>query len=240
MPDGGQTLRQKVQGQADFPAWGQILREYAALQIAASQWEADFAASGLPIRAAGFLKSAYLDMLTDESISLIGNSEDELNPEQHAQLLRIAPQVGELLDELASLGVPLSLEHGDLHDANVFARGNGYCIYDWGDASFTHPFFTLLLPIRHIAEKLGCSEYDPHPELIQLLEAYMQPWSDFASRPDLLRAWDLAHYLAKFVRAINWYRVLKATEPGLADNCRLSVARSVFGISPAQPRPKLK
>ena len=223
-PDGGQTLRQRVQGKADFQIWRQLLRDYAKLQIAAAKWESEIEACAVPVRGTDTLVTAYTEILTDPELTMIGDGEDYLTSDQHQQLLALTPKVQKLFTELDNYKIPLSIDHGDLHDANIFVRGERYYFFDWGDASLTHPFFTLLIPIRHLADELGVSEYANHPDLISLRDAYLEPWEQLVSKDQLLRSWPLAHYLAKFVRTINWYRVVKSTEPGLGSQYQTSVA----------------
>ena len=75
-----------------------------------------------------------------------------------------------------------------------------------------------------MAEKLGVSEYDQHPESTSLVDAYLQPWEKFATKQRLLEAWTLAHHLAKFTRTINWYRVVKLTVPNLVIEHQASIS----------------
>jgi hypothetical protein len=224
LPDGGQTLRQFAQGNVDLNAWKEILRQYAETQVAASEWAQEIQRCGVPIYRSEYLVNMYSEILRDNELSLVGEGEDLLTPAQHRKLMSNASVVKQLFDELNSYGIPLSIEHGDLHDANIFVQDGRYIVFDWGDASFTHPFFTLLIPIRHINDKLGVSEYADHPDLIALREAYLQPWEKFASKEKLLKAWSLAHHLAKFARTINWYRVVKLTVPELGREYQSSVS----------------
>ncbi len=224
LAEGGITLRQKLQGKPDFTAWREILRQYAELQIEMSRWGDNMKKAGVPSRSTEDLFRAYEQILNDKEISLVGDGEDFLTPDQYQKLIRWAPIVREMLEELEGFQIPLSLEHGDLHDANIFAQEDRYKIFDWGDASITHPFFSLLLPIRHLADKLGVSEYDQHEELSSLVDAYLQPWEKFAPKQRLLEAWKLAHHLAKFVRTINWYQLVKLTAPNLVTEYHASVS----------------
>jgi hypothetical protein len=223
-PDGGQTLRQFVQGKADFGIWREILQEYAKLQMAAAQWQSEIRACGVQVRGVDYLSKAYAEILTDPNLTIIGEGEDYLTPDQYQQLLALTPRVHELFAELDSFKIPLSIEHGDLHDANIFLHDDRFYYFDWGDASLTHPFFTLLIPLRHMADKLGVSEYADHADLISLRDSYLGPWEQIISRDQLARIWQLAHYLAKFVRTINWYRVVKVTVPNLGSQYQTSVA----------------
>jgi hypothetical protein len=222
-PDGGQTLRQRLQGKADFKIWQRLLRDYAKLQIAAAQWQSEIRACGVPVYGIDTLIQAYTEILTDPDLVLIGEGEDFLTADQYQQLLALTPKVQELFTELDRYEIPLSIEHGDFHDANIFVQDDHYYFFDWGDASLTHPFFTLLIPFRHLADKLGVSEYADHTDLISLRDSYLDPWKKIVSRDHLKRSWQLAHYLAKFVRTINWYRVVKATVPNLSNQYQASV-----------------
>lgn len=222
LPDGGPTLRQELKGKPDFEAWREILQQYAEMQITAVQWRTELKNARVPERFSEFLMHTYTEILNDPELTLVGDGEDFLTAEQHKRLIALASTVAEMFQELDSFQIPLSLEHGDLHDANVFAHPD-YKIYDWGDASIAHPFFTLLLPIRRMADKLAISEYADHPELAGLVDTYLKPWERFADKARLLEAWNLAHHLAKFARTINWFRVVKSLPPALATGYQSSV-----------------
>jgi hypothetical protein len=217
MPDGGTTLRQATAGRADLSAWKIILRRYAQIQIGIATLRPQLLATGIPELPSSSLSSFFQKIVGDGSLNLVGSDEDHLTTDELHSLQDLAPTIAEMFAELDSFGVPLSLEHGDLHDANVFVREESYKIYDWGDAAYTHPFFTLLIPIRHLADKLGLSEYDPHPDLIAIRDAYLELWQAGFDRARLLAAWQLAHHLAKFARTINWYRVTTQIETGETD-----------------------
>lgn len=224
LPDGGKTLRQVLDGKVDTEAWKSILGKYAELQLAASEWSEQLLATGIPDHRLRRLPNYYTKILTDPEMHFVGNGEDDLSEAQYQRLLNAAPTVAAMCAELAGFGVPASVEHGDLHDANVFVLGDGYRIFDWGDGSLTHPFFTLIIPLRNLAHKLQLSEYDAHPELIALRDAYLRPWQALAPQPKLLQAWELAHHLAKFARTLNWYRLLKTSAPELVSEHRGSVS----------------
>ena len=58
---------------------------------------------------------------------------------------RIAPE------ELATHGVAETVQHDDLHLANVYERGGRFRLLDWGDTSIAHPFASLVVPFRFLA-----------------------------------------------------------------------------------------
>jgi hypothetical protein len=108
-----------------------------------------------------------------------------------------------LNDILAASPVPMSLQHDDLHDGNVFADGR---VFDWGDASVGHPFGVLLVTSRVAADRFEVSEGDPL--VLRLRDAYLEPWSDLASREVLLAEVRAAVQLAKVGRSLSWQRAL--------------------------------
>ena len=69
------------------------------------------------------------------------------------RLRDFAPRLSELCDELATCGVPETIQHDDLHHANVFADGNCLRVLDWGDASISHPFASLVVTFRFLEER---------------------------------------------------------------------------------------
>jgi hypothetical protein len=211
LPDGGPTFRSVSANVPDIEAWKLILQEYAFLQIASTEWYESLLTVGVVDRPVRSLHSLYDDILHDEEINLVNDDEDRLSEKELSALNAATTVVADMLAELDDFGIPTALEHGDLHDANIFAMNRSYIIFDWGDASFTHPFFSFLIPLRFTADKLGISEHEEAEPLIEMRDAYLNPWLDFASFDKLLMAWALAHHLAKFARTINWYTVAKRT-----------------------------
>jgi hypothetical protein len=52
---------------------------------------------------------------------------------------RTPPRVTEACAELAALGIPATIDHSDLHDAQVFVDPAGDRFFDWGDAGWPIP-----------------------------------------------------------------------------------------------------
>jgi hypothetical protein len=174
LPDGGPTLREA--GAAD---WESFLAGYAQLQRDLVPRGAAMLALGVPdLRPASM--PGHLDALPVP-----------------AAVAGYLPTLLELCGELAQSPVPASIQHDDLHDANIFTSGR---IFDWGDASLAHPFGTLLVTLR-VAARLG-------QEVDRLRDAYLEPWTDLAPRAQLLREARVAQQVAKVGRALSWQRAL--------------------------------
>ena len=98
------------------------------------------------------------------------------------------------------------MQHDVLHDANVFVVDNGHRFFDWGDASVSHPFLSLLVALRMATSAL---ELPPgHPVMLRLRDAYLQPWRAYAAMPALTELVDLALQVAPLERSLTWHRIL--------------------------------
>ena len=80
----------------------------------------------------------------------------------------------ELCDELAAHDVPETVQHDDLHMANVYADGGQLLVLDWGDSSISHPFGSLVVTFRFLEEINGLPPGDPW--FARLRDAYLEPW----------------------------------------------------------------
>ena len=102
------------------------------------------------------------------------------------------------------------MHHDDFHDANIFVRDGRLTFADWGESCVGHPFFTLVIILRSTAYQLKLAE--DAPELEQLRDAYLEPWTRYESRKNLLAAVKLAHRLGMFCRTLTWYHLVSSLE----------------------------
>src|SRR5919204_6865147 len=77
-------------------------------------------------------------------------------------------------DELAAHGIPETIQHDDLHMANLYAQGGRLRVLDWGDSSISHPFASLVVTFRFLEEINKLSPVDPW--FARLRDAYLEPW----------------------------------------------------------------
>ncbi|MEV6087524.1 phosphotransferase [Streptomyces parvulus] len=124
-----------------------------------------------------------------------------------ARLRELRPRLPDWCAELASLGVPDSLDHADLHDGQVLRpRPGRFTFFDWGDALVSHPFAGLTVPARRAREDHG-------PGILpRLRDAYLEPWTGAGrSTADLRRAVSLAWRLSALGRAAAYGRLFPTT-----------------------------
>jgi Phosphotransferase enzyme family len=125
-----------------------------------------------------------------------------LPADEVAQLLALAPRFRELCEELDSFGLPASIQHDDLHQWNVFVRGDRVAIHDWGDSSVAHPLWSWLKPLR------AAQDFDVDPE--PLLAAYLRPWTAVAPEQTLRAALEVAIPVGTFAYVLQVRRQFDA------------------------------
>ncbi|NUO57006.1 MAG: aminoglycoside phosphotransferase family protein [Hamadaea sp.] len=202
-PDGGVTLRATEDGKFRIEVWEQMLGEYADLQRSLTPHVADLLAVGTPDLRPHRLPELF-DLLLDEPL-VRANVADQLDA-----LAAVRPAVVRAAEELAASGIAPTLQHDDLHDANVLVRGDKHAFFDWGDASVAHPFGTLLVTLRVAARKAEVEEGDPL--LARLRDAYLEAWTGEHARTDLVRWADAALTVTKISRAMSYRRSLQDAE----------------------------
>ena len=171
-------------------AWLAALPLYAELQRGEAGQARDHLAHGVPDLRLEKLSARYHELLQlDLPIGV-----DEIQ-----KLRDFAPRFTQLCDELAACGIPETIQHDDLHDANLYQDGSRLRVLDWGDASISHPFASLVVTFRFLAERTKLPPGDTW--YTRLRDAYLEPWGS-----DLGDVFALAMSVGGFARAIAYIR----------------------------------
>jgi Ser/Thr protein kinase RdoA (MazF antagonist) len=117
--------------------------------------------------------------------------------------------------ELADAPGSPSLNHNDLHDANVFAPEGRLLFFDFGDAVASSPLAALRIPLEGYARRLGTDAADPRVRAVA--DAALEVWSDLAPRSQLRAALPAAWRLAALGRAESWHRILSTVPERFVD-----------------------
>ncbi|MFF9765539.1 aminoglycoside phosphotransferase family protein [Streptomyces sp. NPDC014636] len=222
-PDGGDLFRAVLGREQVQPReWETLLRQYASMQYELVPRAGEIERLGVPAARTLGLPAVFDELLAGNTV---------LGPDERARLDGLRPRLADWCAELASLGIPDTLDHADLHDGQLFRPAAGrFTFFDWGDAAVSHPFCSL----RVTAER-ACERYGPQV-LPRLLDAYLEPWTgNGRTAAELRRAAALAWRLSVLSRAAAWGRMFpgasgagtgaaqtaglgaaRATEPGLA------------------------
>ncbi|HVE64597.1 MAG TPA: phosphotransferase [Mycobacteriales bacterium] len=186
--------------------WCDVLARYAQLQLDLAPHASGQLALGVPD-----LRPASLPELLRAAVDsplLQAGGVAELDPPTTAAVDRALPVFDALCAQLADSPVPVSLQHDDLHDGNVFVDGPRLTFLDWGDACLTHPFHTLTVTTRSLAHRHSLPPGGP--EITRLVDAYLEPWTAVTDRPTLLADADAARRTGVVQRALSWFRLVAA------------------------------
>ena len=210
--DAGRSARdalQDVEPGARIEFWTAVLAGYADLQRSL-QPEA-LRSVGLPDLSAAALLERFDEVLADRRW-FAPDVAPELSGTDWEQILACRPRLADAAARLAD-GRPATVQHDDLHDANVFGSGDAVRIIDWGDASLAHPFGTLLVTLDVLASQLQCTRNDPLLDPVR--DGYLEVWrTGGESDAELRRELDLAIRTGALARAAAWRRALGSPEAG--------------------------
>jgi hypothetical protein len=200
-------------------AWLAALPLYAELQRGEAAHTPEHLAHHVPDPRVAALPARYEDLLQHDL---------PLERDEIARLAGFAGRFAELCAELAAHDVPETIQHDDLHMKNVYADGERLRLLDWGDASISHPFASLVVTFRFLEEVNGLSPADPW--FRQLRDAYLEPWGR-----GLIDTFTLALRVGTFAHTFAWARQRDALpeearahfDEGFAIVLRRAVARTL-------------
>jgi hypothetical protein len=207
MRDGGEQLRASIRPTKDIAPWQPVIARYAEVQIRLAEHVTELLSLRLPDHRLRVLPALFRELLKDEE-SLMIDQEKGLTSAEWGEVKAKASRFEQGCEELAAYGIPESLNHGDFHDGNVLVKDGRITFFDWGDASVTHPFTSLRTFFVSIEIALDLPDYSFTPEMEALLDLYLEPFQKFASREDLLKAYQLSKPVASIVKALAWHTTI--------------------------------
>jgi hypothetical protein len=164
--------------------WMGVLPLYAELQRGEAVHAPDHLAHGVPDLRVSTWPSRYEALLGDDL---------PLEEREIVRLRQYAPRFSQLCGELAAHQVPETIQHDDLHMANVYKDGDVLRLLDWGDACIAHPFGSLVITFRFLEEINRLPSTDAW--FGRLRDAYLEPWGG-----GQLETFELAMRLGAFAR----------------------------------------
>ncbi len=184
-------------GDADsVDIWCEAMRALAKVQIGFLGDTSLLERLGLERRSTSAIGSTLVEWMQDA----VGLGLDYEAERTGKALERLVPHVG-LVDELCakvdSLGLPSTLDHGDLDAGNIFVRDGKPVIMDWSDSSISNPLFApaLISQVSRNSELWG---------------AFLEEWTHVASIDQLEDAFEASKPLAALERAFHYRRNIVA------------------------------
>ncbi len=199
--DLGEKLRTRIRTVADLHLWYRVVDIYANLQQRAAERFEELTRTGIIDRRLPALKHQWEKLLLDTDRLMIGGS-DGISEERYRLALELWPRIEELATEADRTGLPYTVVHEDLHDANVFVDGDRLILADWGDSSIANPLTTLTVLLRSAAHRRELPE--TAPEILAIRDRYLANWREYASVAELQAAADAAVRIGMLHRSLTW------------------------------------
>jgi hypothetical protein len=207
-PDQGPVMREAIGDNVE--TWCAVVREGALLQreVAAHVDEMEQAGA----RRLGAAEAAtYVVTRLEQYADLPEGDQRRVAPEAADKLRGVLPDLERWVDQVLALGLPVTLNHSDLHSNNVFALASGMRFFDFGDAMLGDPLCVLLATLNSMRYSLDCAPEDAR--LAKVADAAIEVWSDLAPARDLRAALSASLQIGKLARSESWARCL----PNLTD-----------------------
>ena len=202
LPDGGQSLGERLDASERVDALAAALPRYAQLQRDLAPHVEELLALGVRD-----MRPDAMPVRFEEALDAVRGRADVTRIEA------MRDTVAAWSARLAESPVPPSIDHNDLHAWNILGAGNAVRFYDWGDAVVAHPFATMLA--------LGWFPME-EPDVVRLRDAYLEPFGDLAPHARLVEELELACRLGKIARALTWHRAVSSSGPGEVEERWLS------------------
>ncbi len=212
MRDGGEKLRASIRPTKDVSPWKQVIPLLSEVQIGVSSHASELLSLGIPDMRLQHLPKILNDLLADTNMLRL-DQPDGLSSEDYQRAQDLQPRFTEVCAELAAIGIPETINHGDFHDGNVLINNGNITLFDWGDGSLTHPFVTLRTFFVSIEIALELDDYSFTPEMKDLLNIYLEPFQRFASQEKLLIAFSLSRPVATVVKTFAWHQTISRLDP---------------------------
>ena len=188
-----------LEGIGDVRRWEAAARAYAGLQIDWVDHTAELFTLGVRDLRPTCL-ATEVDACFADGPALSPGLRRDLRPPEIEALRKLSPVLVNACTELETRGIPNTLDHADLWASNIIDTANGPVIIDWEDACVSHPFFGFWFLLMSAEDLVD----DPARAQSRIRDAYLEPWTRYASSAQLRAAFDLAQRLAPLCSAITF------------------------------------
>lgn len=205
MRDAGPILRSIAEPDEQWGRWEQLLPAYAEAQRTLVDAVPQLLAVGMPDSGPDTLPRLARELVED--LARLPVEGGGLTADEVRSLEEVLPAYDAACAELAASGISATVNHGDLHSANVCWSDDGLRIIDWGDSVVSHPFATLLGTINSLAWFAKIERNDPLVNAAR--DAYLSGYTDLGSHDELVRWVRLARWTGRVPAALAYVRALE-------------------------------
>jgi hypothetical protein len=202
-PDQGPVMREAVGDTEE--SWCAVVRESSLLQREVAGHVDVLERAGLT-RLGAVEAPTYVATRLEQLAALPARDPRRVDAEGAARLRATLPDVERWCEQVLALGLPVTLNHSDLHSNNVFAHRDRMLFFDFGDAVLSDPLAVLLATLSSMRFHLDCGPDDPR--LAKVADAAIEVWSDLTPAAELRAALGPALQLGKLARCESWARCL--------------------------------
>ena len=172
--------------------WHDAMKTIARVQHGYIGLTSDLDRMGVERRTVGKIIETMDEWTKDSSLAGLRLFQSEVEAELR-KLQTNRNRIEAMAHNLEALGLPQTLEHGDLDSTNIFIRDGVPVLMDWSDACISHPFFTPLTP----------AQARRHPEIV---DTYLAEWSDYGPVDSLRSGFQSAKAMAALESAFHYHR----------------------------------
>lgn len=207
MRDAGPVLRSVADPESQWEIWPAVLGRYAESQLRLADQPEAVLATGVALLTPEVLPGRLCALV--EELSAVPTDDGGLTEEDRTRLAARFAEYDDWCGEIAASGVPSSLQHDDLHSGNVCWGGAAESarVIDWGDASWGFPLATMLVTLNSLAWAAGCEDDDRR--VLRVRDSYLEHFTTYAGRADLVRFTDHARRTGCVTRALSWRAALE-------------------------------
>ena len=130
--------------------------------------------------------------------------------------------------EVAGVGLPDTLVHGDFHPENVVVHDGRAVLFDWSDAAVAHPLVDAMTWSTWFDDDAARGE--------RAWDVFLDAWSDVVPVERLRAARPTLVGLTAAYHAVSYAGILLATEPALRDELGDGLAIYGRALDGAVPR----
>jgi hypothetical protein len=208
MKDAGTPLRQQLKTNYQSDLFCDALKLYASLQKKTIPHVDELLNLGLPDWRLNQLPTLYLHLLQQKKILF----SDGVTSSEIETLQVLSPKFTELCNCLSQYKIPETIEHGDFHDNNILINNHHFTINDWGEATISHPFFSLASCLNSAIRKYGFKKTDQ--QYLDLQNIYLTQWLKYGTKEQLLEAFQLAEQIryVQFALSFSYVVLCSGTE----------------------------